>query len=414
MQKAVKNKIVKICDILIEASFYLLIPSVTFSISLVEISATVMISAWIIKKFIDRDISGINTVPVAILGAVFLWTLLSCINSSYFHESFRGIFKVLETAFVFIVISDELNKERHFKLFLYILSFTAFIICLDGIYQHNYGIDLIRGRTLISRDYLRRISASFVHPNSFGIFLFMISGILAAVIFSFRNAVKKRLLLIIPFMLSLYCLFLTRSRGAWLSFAVSVLIIAFLKSRKAVAVVLVLLALWVAFMPGSARNALMEAFDITSGTSRERIQLWEGTVNMIKEHPVLGFGINTYSRNFPDYKPADYSDYRYSHNCYLQMASETGIPGVFLFILFLLSVMGRCRGKIRNMPGGMRKDMAIGIFGSLAGFLFGAIIDTHFYSLVLGIFFYSLLGFCYAQTAGAENPGNIFNNRGER
>ena len=399
MIKITKDNIIKLCDILIEASFYILIPSVTFSISLVEIFATTMISAWIIKKILDRGFSGVNTIPVKFLGVFFVWVLLSCLESSYFHESFRGIFKVLETAFIFLVASSELKKTRHLKVALCVLAITVLSVCLDGIYQYLSGVDLIRGRTLISKDYLRRISASFVHPNSFGIFLFMVSSILGSVVISFGIGFKNRILYAVPFFMSIYCLYLTRSRGAWLSFAASIFIVALLKSKKILLVAIVMLVLTFVFMPTSAKESLKDSFDLSSGTSWERVMLWTGTIDMIKVHPVLGFGINTYSKNFPEYKPKDYADYRYSHNCYLQMASEIGIPGAFLFILFLLASLGYGLKNLLAMSKGLKKDVAIGIFACLVGFVLGASVDTHFYSLTLSVFFYVLLGFYSALTS---------------
>ena len=285
------------------------------------------------------------------------------------------------------------------------IALTTLIVCLDGLYQYFSGIDLIRGKKLILNDYLRRISASFVHPNSFGIFLFMVSSILGATVFSFGTGLKKRFLFLIPFLMSIYCLFLTRSRGAWLSFSVSFFIIALLKSKKAVLIVLLLLGFAFILMPTSAKDALKDSFDLSSGTSWERVMLWKGTVRMIKEHPVLGFGINTYSRNFPAFKPKEYSDLRYSHNCYLQMASETGIPGAILFILFLSAVLMSCLKGIFKMVKDTRKDVAIGLFACLIGFILGAVVDTHFYALTLSVFFYVLFGFCFALTHYAENNG---------
>lgn len=399
MIKITKDNIIKFCDLLIEASFYILIPSVTFSISLVEIAATTMISAWIIKKILDKDFSGVNTIPVKFLGFFFVWVLLSCLNSSYFHESFRGIFKVLETAFIFLVASSELKKDRHLKVALYVIALTTLIVCLDGFYQYIRGVDLIRGKHLILNDYLRRISASFVHPNSFGIFLFMVSSILGAAVISFGTGLKKRLMFSIPFLMSIYCLYLTRSRGAWLSFVASIFIVALLKSKKAVLIVLLLLGFVIILMPTSAKDALKDSFDLSSGTSWERVMLWTGTIDMIKVHPVLGFGINTYSKNFPAFKPKEYANLMYSHNCYLQMASEIGVPGAVLFILFLLASLGYSLKNILVMPKGINKDVAIGVFACLVGFVLGAIVDTHFYALTLSVFFYVLLGFCWALTS---------------
>jgi len=353
--------VVDICGWIIELSFYCLIFFVTFSISLVEIAAGIMIGFWILKKILDRDLKSINIFPAKILGLYFLWMLLSCFNSAYFDESFRGIFKVLEASLLFLIPATEMNRPHVVKRSFYVIAGATVVTCLNGIYQYFSGIDLIRGRELISQDYLRRISSSFVHPNSFGIYLFIVAIILAAFLISRNMKFRNRVLVSIPFLLSLLCLFLTRSRGSWMSFSVAAVILAAMRSKIAVMIFLVVLVLGFMIMPSGTKDSIMDTTDLKSGTSWERVMLWKGTINMIKVHPVLGFGINTYSRNFPAYKPEEYAYYRYSHNCYLQMASEIGIPGAVLFLCFLAGVLFMSLKRILAMVEGQKKDMARGL-----------------------------------------------------
>ncbi|MBF0215734.1 MAG: O-antigen ligase family protein, partial [Candidatus Omnitrophica bacterium] len=127
----------------------------------------------------------------------------------------------------------------------------------------------------------------------------------------------------------------------------------------------------------------------------ERLMLWKGTINMIKVHPILGFGVNTYSRNFPLYKPPEYPDVRYSHNCYLHMASEIGIVGALLFIVLLITVLILCMKYMARIRPGYRKNLEAGLFAALSGFAINCIVDTHLYSVNLAVFFYMLLGYCY-------------------
>ena len=126
--------------------------------------------------------------------------------------------------------------------------------------------------------------------------------------------------------------------------------------------------------------------------------LWKGTINMIKVHPVLGFGVNTYSRNFPKYKPGEYPDVRYSHNCYLHMASEIGIIGALIFLIFLITVFTYSMKGIYALPPGRQKALGIGLVAGLVGFAVNSMVDTHFYSVNLAVYFHLLLGFCYALT----------------
>ena len=68
-----------------------------------------------------------------------------------------------------------------------------------------------------------------------------------------------------------------------------------------------------------------------------RIVLWKEAIAIIKDHPFLGCGLNTYSIVAPKYKIAEGGGI-YPHNSYLQMAAETGLLGLgaFLWIIIIL------------------------------------------------------------------------------
>ncbi|MDP8299919.1 MAG: O-antigen ligase family protein [Candidatus Tantalella remota] len=397
-----KDNIIRFCLVIIEWSFYVLLVGVTFSTSLVEIMATVMIVAWILKKCLDRDIKVLDSVPVRILGLFILWTMLSCVNSEYFKESFRGIFKWLEYAALFLITATELRKKRVMKGMVGAVILATIITTLNGIYQYFNGIDLIRHRSLISLDSARRISSSFVHPNDYGAYLLVVSVLFISFIIARDNRLRNRIMALVPAGLALGCLFFTRSRGAWISFAAAFLMVGAIRAKKLLAVFIVLLVIVFVMMPYTVQNKLYDLADFQGGTTWERLMLWKGTINMIKVHPVLGFGVNTYSRNFPVYKPADYPDVRYSHNCYLHMASEIGIVGALIFLTFLVTVLVLCLKGMNRMESGKRKTLAQGIFAGVFGFALNSVVDTHLYSVNLAVFFNLLLGYgfalaCYAQ-----------------
>ena len=392
-----KAKITNFCDRIIEGCFYSLLVAVTFSTSLVEIASSLMILAWVVKMILAKDRGLFSLVPVKLLLVYFLWVLLSCINSDYFNESFRGVFKVVEYSLLFIISATSLNKETTLKRLPYILGTVAVIMCVDGFVQHTTGIDLIRGRTLIANDYMRRISASFVHPNDFGVYLLVLCLVFTAFIMSKSSHIKIKLVNAALFVLASTALFFTRSRGALLSFAAAFLVFGAMKAKKVLAAFIAFLLVIFLLLPYTAQERI---FDIskfqTGGTTWERLMLWKGTINMIKVHPILGFGVNSYSRNFPAYKPPEYPDVRYSHNCYLHMASEIGIPGALIFIIFLVSVLLLSLKGIMSLPEGRRRDLASGLFAGMIGFAMNCVVDTHLYSVNLVVFFHLMLGYCYA------------------
>jgi len=276
------------------------------------------------------------------------------------------------------------------------------IACLNGIFQYFAGFDIIRHRTLIPLDSMRRISSSFVHPNDFGVYLLVIGVMLLSLVLSGTTRLLRRLSLAAVFVLTAVSLFLTRSRGAWISFSAAFLSLGALKTRRVLGMFLALLLVVVILLPYTVQERIFDLTNFSSGTTWERLMLWKGTINMIKEHPVLGFGVNTYSRNFPAYKPSEYPDVRYSHNCYLHMASEIGIVGAFLFLVFLMTVLIFCLKGILSMPPGERRNLAAGTLAGLVGFALNSMVDTHLYSVNLAVFFHLLLGFCFALSCYAQ------------
>jgi putative inorganic carbon (hco3(-)) transporter len=391
-----KSKVIKFADFLIEWSFYTLIFAVTFSISVVEIASTVMIVAWILKMILARDFKFLNIIPVRILLVFFLWNILSCFNSGYFSESFRGIFKVAEYGMIFIIMATGKWNRARIKRFVYLSVLAVMLVSLNGFFQYFTGEDLIRHRTLTPEDYLKRISSSFRHPNDLGAYLMAMSVMLVSLMLSKRNKIKDFVLYSVPLLLALTALYLTGSRGAWVSFVASFLMVGILKNRKIAAVFVALLIAIFMFMPFVAKERIYGLFDFQSGTTWERLKLWEGATNMVKEHPVLGFGVNTYSKHFPRYKPEGYVDDRYAHNCYLQMAAEIGVPGAVIFIVFLVTVLVFALKGILSMPDEVMRSFSVGLLAGVTGFALNSVVDTHLYSVTLAVFFYMLLGFCFA------------------
>ncbi|KJJ83610.1 O-antigen ligase-related protein [Candidatus Omnitrophus magneticus] len=356
-----------------------------------------MILVWFVKQFITRDLKWIKNTPIVILFVFLFWNILSCVNSGYAKESFRGIFKVIEYGLVFIIVSTSfyLAHSARVRKFFYVITAMAIPITINGFVQYFTGTGFLRHRELISLDSLRRISSSFVHPNDYGVYLVIVSIILIAAGISLGITLKKRALIFFVLGLSLVSLLLTGSRGAWISFVCAFLILGVLKSKKILVFFIISLIFIFFFLPNTAKDRLSGLTNFKSGSTWERIMLWEGAINMIKEHPVLGFGVNTYSRNFPLYKPKEYIDVRYSHNCYLHMASEIGITGAVIFLIFLVATLILSFKYIPFINDHFSKAVVQGLYAGLSGFLINSAFDTHLYSVTLAVFFYISFGYLF-------------------
>jgi O-antigen ligase len=387
-----KERVTGFLDVITEWCFYVLIFAVTFSNSIVEIASTVMIVAWALALILRKEARKLKFPASYMLAAYFVWVLLSCFNSAHLSESFRGIFKALQYALVFMAASTLPWSASRVKKFLYVAAAAVVMVCVNGLFQYVTGTDLIRNRGLIPMDHLRRISSSFIHPNDFGAYLMVMASVFVSLLISGSKNLKKVFIFAAVFVLTLGCLFLTGSRGAWMSFAAAFVVVGILKGKKMALAFICILAALFFLMPSAIRGRIYETADFESGTTWERVMIWKGSVNMIKERPVLGFGVNTFSKHFPDYKPEGYPDDRYAHNCYLQMASEIGVPGALFFLGFIFLALFSSLKGILPMSGGERKSMAVGLFGGSVGFVLNSAVDTHLFSVTLAFFFSLLLG----------------------
>jgi O-antigen ligase len=376
-------------NILTELSLWLLLFGITFSNSATEIFAVSIIVFFLIKKIALKNPhlpkTSIN-IPLYVLGAIIFVTFL---RSSYFSESMRGFVRIVKFIFLYFAlveffIEDEKRIKRAFWVLIAVASFTF----LNGIFQSQYGFDILRHKEFIKADHLRRISASFVHPNDFASYIIFVLPF--SFCFFFKELKRnQKIFLVMNCLIGLYCLLKTSSRAAWLGFLIGLVIYFFYYKRKISILVPLAIILVVAFTPHGIER-MTSLFAMEQNTVWERTQLWKGTWEMVKVHPFLGFGVNTFSRYFLEYKPAIYPDIRYTHNSYLQMWSEIGILGLgtFVSIIFIIltDVFRDMREKLRK--GGMEGYLLLSLVTGYVAFLIQSAFDTNLYSLVLTTLFW--------------------------
>jgi len=386
-------KVCNIIDKITTVAFYLLAASVVFSTALTEIATISIVLLWSIKKVLTKDYSLPGGALSYILLAFVIWNLLSFFNTSYLYESFRGFLKVFKYMLLFMASIDYFDSRSKIKRYLLYLIGISFFVSLDGIVQYLLGVDIIRHRVIDPLDHLYRVSASFVHSNDFGAYLVVVLTLFLSLFFSSTRKFKGRILLLLVIPPVLWCLLKTQSRGAWLSFIVSLLCLFSIKSKKIFIIILILLIAAPFIMPKNIKQRFSDFSTITTeGTAWERTKLWQGAVQMVKEHPILGFGTNTYTKNFAEYKPVDCPDVKYTHNSYLHMATEIGAVGLGIFIVFLLSLIIGSVSVIKKLQRGIYRDLYLGLLAGVVGFLCHCFVDTHLYSVTLATFLFLCLG----------------------
>ncbi|MCK5083768.1 MAG: O-antigen ligase family protein, partial [Candidatus Omnitrophica bacterium] len=207
--------------------------------------------------------------------------------------------------------------------------FTAFSTVLDSFIQYYItGKDIFLGHAIELRS---RASAGFRTPNGLGGYLtIFLPGLLAWVLLA-NQKYRYRLGTSLILVLSMWSLVITFSRGAWIGifFGGMFLMLCVLLPKKRLHIYFSLGLLWatvillITFILILANSSEQELFSRCQ-TINWRLNLWSECIDMIKDKLLFGHGINTFMIIFQAYRQNSFMGPTYAHNCYIQLAAETG------------------------------------------------------------------------------------------
>jgi putative inorganic carbon (HCO3(-)) transporter len=92
---------------------------------------------------------------------------------------------------------------------------------------------------------------------------------------------------------------------------------------------------------------------VTGGTTIERQEMWVDAATLVRESPWVGIGLNAYAYQSP---------YPHVHNLFLQIALDTGIPGLAAFATLLCYAI-RSAWNANRMN--IERQLAIGILAAI-------------------------------------------------
>jgi O-antigen ligase len=249
---------------------------------------------------------------------------------------------------------------------------------------------------------LRRISA--------GMSLRSIAGLLRAV-----DALDFRLygLLLIVGTIALAMIF-TASRGAMIATAggiIGFLVCASRSSRVSgvrilrFGAALALVGLVALSVSGDKLAARLESIAFHSSS---RLNVFEATIQLIFQRPILGIGGGGFEGMFHSIRPepmnAEYAIYAHAHNTYLEFGLEHGLPALFIMlILSALLLAAFLRGAARRK----RNDLipAIGA-GALVTVAMHAFVDFSLEIPAVAATYAAIAGVCFAQSFPHRSRGH--------
>ena len=422
-------------------------------------------AAWIIRCIQHRKVIFTRTyldIPIAIfLVSQILSTLASVdIRTSFFGYYSRyhgGLLSYLSYSLLYWAYVSNMDRKNTFKT-IYIAISSGIIVSVYGVLQH-FGIDA----HIWVQDVQNRVFSTLGQPNwlaAFIVALLPVTWSLAAG----RNPesqsapAPERLFVNYYFYLATSSLFFltliyTKSRSGFVGFITLLAFFAgyliyqysvkrigreYLLKFTAIIFAFVILMLisgtpWtrsvfskqtdrkstVQIISGDLHPFISPQLEIDPFSSTDiRKIVWTGSVDIWKNYPILGSGVETFAYSYYNFRPVEHNlvsewDFLYNkaHNEYLNFAATTGAVGIasylllicaILYSIFRLSLKRDISEKNHDKDGLLHAGFFAGFIGIVVTNFFG------FSVVPVALLFFLLPAFSYTlSTADKESKNNV-------
>ncbi len=336
--------------------------------------------------------------PVFFLFAGYLMvTLLAAffaLNSrEIYFDVLRNVLFLSGLAFATAILQN--TKEWPAKLSALFLMAGAVAILIGSI-QYIGRVHFAESTLLPDgRALVYSVTGLFSHKNFFSSALFLMLPFVAFGIYKFR---KKYLIpvIVVAFAI-LFMILLLKTRSVWLGLFVGTSVTAIILLVKTssfglharfrkwflvgiTAVFALFLVMYFTSDPAddfSFSGRVRSIVDIESQHNIHRINIWKGTLDIIRENPLTGVGPGNWMIHIPAYFDQNFDELRalgwsQPHNDFLWVAAEKGIPGLLLFLAIYLVAAGMMLRVIFSAQNSVEKDhrvLALLLLFGLTGYL---------------------------------------------
>jgi putative inorganic carbon (HCO3(-)) transporter len=348
-----------------------------------NVSITSLALAGLYALWIARALAGRRPAPplrlhtaIAALAYVGLTTLSVAVAEDRTLALF-GTLLLVQSLLVFLYFSSTLSRAD----LLFVMSTLALGVVLESVaviasyyVGHDFAFAGVAGHGYDAEPgSLYRPGGTIGSPNVAGSFLGIV---LVPVLMLLVSPVSRgvRLLAGAAFPLGLVALVLTGSRGGWLAFAVSLVVVGLAAANRGLlppSVALGGLALTglVAILLGDIVAARLTGDD-GGAAAASRVPLMQIAWEMIQDNTYFGVGVNNFSVLLPDFVGPRFTGVWLAivHNQYLLIWAEAGVVALLAFLAFLATTIRRAWETARTSDPQLA-PLAVGCVAALLGAL---------------------------------------------
>lgn len=404
-------------------------------LTVLRILTAAMLGLWALRVLAVQRLELRSTPLDVPLGVWFGLQVLTTLHSispwvSWLgeYENFRGLLTVGNYYALFYLLVNFVRTRAQIDRLLLMTLLAGLLTTAYGISQF-FGVDFIAWNpTSVAKG---RYFSTLGNPNFLAAYLAMVMPLIVVFFIETRSRFR-RTLLFISFVAMFLCLLGTGSRGGFLALlgALGVLVgfgvsnaLRYYRGRAATENLsltrllgreIVRHKLWVGFLAGVA--VLLVVLSVTLGTSHmarvtdsvvhfkdairvSRLHIWGPAMNMFRERPVLGLGLDTFKTAFPRYATPEFAAIdgsnvasRTAHNEVLQVLTTQGLVGLAIVTWLTVMILIAWATAYRACRDSWRDRLILyGLLASWAAyslqnlFSFGVVAIDTFYWLILAV-----------------------------
>lgn len=380
-----------------------------YNISLTTLCLVILYGLWVVELLANRTHLSPSFLRLAVLPFPYIvFAGLSIFVARDTELAAFEIFLLLQALLLYVYI---LYAVRSREEVLFVVGVLLVGIALQGVLMmalRAIGSSIVLGPVTARIDPDQRVGGTIGSPNTAASYLIMLLAPALSLLLSKAGARDKRNA-VLGFTLGSAGLLLTISRGGWVGFALSMIVLCGLAWRRGWLSIKapVILSIIAGIGLITLRGTIVARIQDDSGAAYSRIPLNQIAWEMIKDNPLLGVGANNFAVNLPEYVTPNFSQEWITtvHNKYLLVWSETGAFALIAFVWFLLVTLRRAfRVTKDNDP--ILSPLALGFMAAMTGYMLHMTVDLFHGRPQVQILFLAA-GLIAAMTAVSKRGENV-------
>lgn len=283
--------------------------------------------------------------------------------------------------FLIVPLAAALVDERWWPRLIVALGAVTVLLALWGIVQYASG----------QTDLLERIRGPMSHYMTYAGWL-----LVAVLVLATQLVLRPRWAnawLLAPVALGGVAVLLSYTRNAWVGLVVGALLLAAVWRRRLLLAYPVLaVAIWL-LAPRAVVDRMVSTFDLRQHANYDRVCMIVSGVQMIRDHPLTGVGLEMVQKLYPLYRRDDAPRWRvpHLHNNVVHIGAERGLLGLASYLWLLGAFFVVTWRGLPRLAGESRAAVAAALV-AFAGSTAAGLFEYNFFDLEIQILTLVLLG----------------------